>query len=469
MTSNNRRGLVSRPGNTRLSRRGLGKGAVASALAVGAAGGQWPNVAGQEKTTITMWFDSTSGSETAECRIGAAVDPFNEQSTTVMVESRLQPNRWDATRTALAGGAGPDVVYTPGPAFAVQVAEAGQFLSLDEFATTYGWNERFAPWALELGKVKGTLFSIPNQVETLVLYYNQTLFEENGWAPPTTIDELTALSETINGAGIIPFAHGNSEFRDANEWFVGEYLNHIAGPDKVYQALTGQAQWTDPEFVDAITALNEAQQNGWYMGGLDRYYTTTFADANDALAAGEAAMKIEGSWAVADLNTFFGEAGGYDAEWAWVPMPSASGEAIYDLGIGSTVSINTNAPNPDAVAEFIDYLFSSETQASLVVDCGDSPASVPIEEGALAGVDPRYAEILTAQDEISRTGGYGYTTWTFWPSATRTHLVENIERVWGGEITVEEYLQGMQDVFDGELADGTVPPVPDRSATPVSG
>jgi len=189
---------------------------VASTLALGAAGGLWGHLAGQEKTTITMWLDSTSGSETAECRIGASVEPFNQQSTTVMVESRLQPNRWDATRTALAGGAGPDVVYTPGPAFAVQVAEAGQFLPLDDFAAEYGWNERFAPWALELGKVDGTLLSIPNQVETLVLYYNQTLFEENGWAPPTTIDELTALSETINGAGIIPFAHGNSEFRDAN-------------------------------------------------------------------------------------------------------------------------------------------------------------------------------------------------------------------------------------------------------------
>jgi len=176
----------------------------------------------QDKTTISMWFESASGSETAECRIAAAVDPFNEQSDTVVVEPRLQPNRWQATQTALAGGEGPDVVYTPGPSFAVQITEAGQLLPLDEYAEQYGWNERFAPWAIDLGKVDDTLYSIPNQVETLALFYNKTLFEENGWTPPKTIDELMALSEEIAAADIIPFAHGNQEFRDANEWFVGE-------------------------------------------------------------------------------------------------------------------------------------------------------------------------------------------------------------------------------------------------------
>jgi raffinose/stachyose/melibiose transport system substrate-binding protein len=422
------------------------------------------SVQAQDKTTVTVWLDSTSGSETAECRIAASIDPFNEQSETVVVEPRLQPNRWQATQTALAAGEGPDIVYTPGPAFAVQVTEAGQLLPLDDYAEQYGWNDRFAPWAMDLGKTDGTLYSIPNQVETLALFYNKTLFEENGWEPPTTIDELMTLSETIAAADIIPFAHANEEFRDANEWFVGEFLNHVAGPDKVYQALTGEAKWTDPEFVDAIDKLNQAQQNDWFMGGLDRYYTTTFADANSALAAGEAAMKIEGSWTVADLNTFFGDEAGDESGWDWVPMPSTTGEAIYDLGIGSTVSINKNAENPDAAAEFIDYLFTSETQARLVVECGDSPASVPLEQDALAGIDERYAEILVAQNEASAAGNYGYTTWTFWPAATRTHLFENIEQVWGGDMTVEEYLQGMQETFDRELAEGAVPPIPNREA-----
>ena len=258
----------------------------------------------QDAPTISMWFNSTGGSETADCLIATAIEPFNALGG-VQVDATLQANSWDATRTAVAGGAGPDVVTTPGPSFGYALAEAGQVLSLDDYATQYGWSETFVPWALDLGRVNGELYSIPNEIETLVLYYNETLFQENGWTPPTTLTELMTLSETIAAAGIIPFAHANAEWRPTNEWFVGEFLNHHAGPEKVYQALSGEIPWTDPAFVEAITLLDQMQQNGWFMGGLDRYYTTTSADAAALMAEGEAAMKIEGTWFVTDALTFF--------------------------------------------------------------------------------------------------------------------------------------------------------------------
>ena len=59
---------------------------------------------------------------------------------------------------------------------------------------------------LNLGQVDGKLYSVPMEVETLVLYYNKTLFEEKGWTPPTTIDELMALSEEIAAAALFPSA-----------------------------------------------------------------------------------------------------------------------------------------------------------------------------------------------------------------------------------------------------------------------
>lgn len=419
-------------------------------------------VRAQDKASITMWFDTTGGPETADCVIEQAIDTFNAESQTAEVVATRQANSWDATRTALAGGAGPDVVTTPGPSFAFELAKAGQLLPLDQFAAESGWSESFTPWALDLGKVNGELYSIPSEVETLVLYYNKMLFEENGWTAPTTLDELMTLSATIDEAGIIPFAHSNAEWRPANEWFVGEFMNHGAGPDKVYQALTGDAQWTDPEFVSAIQMLTRMQQNGWFMGGLDRYYTTPSADTFGVLAEGEAAMKIEGTWAVGDLNTYFGEEAGNSNEWGWVPMPSASGDAIFDLGIGSTYSINKNTQAPDAVAEFISYLFSPEVQATLAVQCDLVPAPVNLAEGALEGLDPRYAEIIGAMNESSQTGDYGYTTWTFWPPRSDIYIYEEIEKVWSGDITVEQYLQGLQTLFDEELGAGEIPPIPAR-------
>lgn len=417
----------------------------------------------QDSVEISMWLDTTGGAETAECIQSTVIEPFNASGSGVTVDTTMQANNWDATRTALAGGAGPDIVGTPGPSFVMQLALAGQLASLDDYAEEFGWNDRFAAGSLDLGKANGVLYSIPSEIETLVLYYNKTLFEQNGWEPPTTLDELMALAETVDAAGIIPFAHGNAEWRPANEWFVGEFLNRTAGgPQKVYDALNGEVEWTDPDFVAAIEALNQMQQNGWFAGGLDRYYTATFAEVGSMFGAGEAAMKIEGSWYVGDTPSQFGPEAGNENEWDWVPVPSVTGDAIFDIGIGQTFSINGNSTNQDAAAAFLDHWFSPETQAALLAACSLVPAPLSLEGQDLSAVNPGLTEILAAMNEAFAANNYGYTTWTFWPPATETYLIEEIERVWAGEITAEEYLQGHQERFDAEREEGAVPPIPER-------
>jgi len=349
-----------------------------------------------EKTTVTLWTDPPGGGEAATCLATTVVDPFNEQSDTIVVEVVYQPEAWDAIRTALAGGAGPDIVDTPGPSFVYELVQADQLMALDEFADEFGWGELFVPWALSLGDVDGELYSIADELETLILYYNTTVFEEHGWEPPTTLAELDVLCEEIEAAGIIPFSHGNGDWRPANEWFVGEYLNHVAGPDKVYQALTGEIPWTDPDFVRAIELLDEHQQKGWYMGGLEFYYTTGWDDYIIALASGEAAMKIEGTW-VADALIEQVDTGEYgDNDWDWVPVPSMGGEAIFDLGMGHTWSVNKKAANPRAAAEFLTYFFSPEVQARRFRECGLVPGPVRLEADMLEGVDSRMAGMIVA-------------------------------------------------------------------------
>ncbi len=317
------------------------------------------------------------------------------------------------------------------------------------------------PWALDLGVVDGRLYSVPYEVETLVLYYNKTLFQEKGWEIPTTMVGLKALCQTIEDAGIIPFAHCNEEWRSANEWFVGEFMNQVAGPRKVYEALTGAAKFTDPEFVEAINDITEMQRNGWFMGGLDRYYTTTFADANAALAEGRAAMKIEGTWWLLSIAAFWGPEAGNDNDWDWAPVPSKDGQPTFTLGMGS-LAINANAEHPDEVARFLTYFLSADAQATLLTDCLFASAPVSIPPDRLTGLDPRHAAVIAARDQASVTNTYGYATFAFFPPKTEQYLIESIEKVWAGDLTAEEYLQGMQAQFDEELAAGDVLAIPAR-------
>src|SRR5262245_6998985 len=63
-----------------------------------------------EKSNIIFWFNPPEGGTGASCFVETVVNPFNAQSKTVFVDAVAQPNAWDATRTALAGGGGPDVI-----------------------------------------------------------------------------------------------------------------------------------------------------------------------------------------------------------------------------------------------------------------------------------------------------------------------------------------------------------------------
>lgn len=415
-----------------------------------------PPTQAAEKTHVTLWLDA-NGADTMQKLV---IDPFNAQSPDTVIDVTRQPNRWDAMRTALTAGSGPDIIGTPGPSFAIQLARAGYFLPLDTIVSQAGLDKTLLPWALELGKVNGTLFSIPDSVGTLVLFYNKTLFDAHGWTPPKTMDDLATLAGQMKAAGVVPFAHANAEYRMADEWYITEYLNHVAGPQAVYDALTGNARWDVPGMVQAMEDLNQAQQDGWFMGSLDKYYTTTFAERDSAFASGKAAMNIEGTWAIGGLMAEFGAAANNTNDWDWAPVPSKSGDAIYDIGIGGTWSINAKTEHPDAAAQFLAYYYQPEVTVRLVA-AGYDPAAITVKASDLTGVDARYAAIIAAMGDASAKGDYGYASWTFWPPKSEQYLI-NVEKVWSGDETSAQFLSGLQDQFDAEKAAGELPPITAR-------
>ena len=77
-------------------------------------------------------------------------------------------------------------------------------------------------------------------------------------------------------------------------------------------------------------------------------------------------------------------------------------------------------------------------------------------------VDPRYARHIEEVADAVEEGLYGYTTWTFWPQKTMQYIIEGIEVVWLGQLTPEQYMSKVNEIFQEELRDGAVPPIPTR-------
>lgn len=414
--------------------------------------------AAMEPVEITVWLSQTAQSD---CIVAESVDTFNAKQDEVVVNVERKATT-DSLRPALAAGAGPDVVQLGGPVFAAELALAGQLLPMNAYADEFGWAELFHDWAFNIGVVEGELFSLPQELETLVLFYNKTVFEEKGWQPPSNLEEMISLAGVIQQDGLIPFAGQSSQCNVCNEWYVGEFMNQVAGPELVYQALIGEVPFDHPDFVRAIEIHNDMMQKGYYMGSLERFQAANFEEFTTAFATGEAVMNMEGTWFYGREGDYFGEGTTHGNDWDWVPNPSLDGTPIFSIGLGGTQSISKSSANPREAAMYLSHYFSPEVQGRLVSVCNYGTAPVRGVAEFMEGVDPRMQAIYSAMNDAFEAGGYGYTLWTFFPPKTDLYLYEELEKVWSGQMTAQEYLTRANEIFQEELAAGEVPPTPSR-------
>ena len=299
----------------------------------------------------------------------------------------------------------------------------------------------------------------------MLLYYNATLFEEKGMEPPTGRDELESMAEELMGQGIVPFAAGIGEDPAAIEWFPTVFWNHYSGPDALYQALTGEIPFSDPVFVEAIDLFNTYVQNGWFGGSRQRFFSNGFDAFHIDLGDGKAAMNLEGSWFLSEIDNYFGQAAGNNNDWEWAPMPplrDGIAPELYELGLGSTLSLNSRAQNTDGAAAFIDYLVAEKKRASewMAAVPAAFNAPLPFEEGDFPrSMDDRVERHLVRLSQATDKGNFGYTAWTFWPPKSDVYIQEDSQKVLTEDITAAEFCEGLDEVFTEERKEGAVPKI----------
>ncbi len=382
------------------------------------------------------------------------VDGFNADSDTkVDMEVKELTTIGQLTDTAVAAGEAPDIVYSDGPTSASDFARADRTIALDEYAEEYGWEEKFLPWAYELSTVDGKVSSVPASYGSMALFYNEAVFEEHGWTPPTTLAEFETIAEEADEAGMVPLGGGNAGYQGMNEWLVTAVFNAAVGPEKLYDVLTGEAKFTDPEFVSAIELIQSWIDKGWLAGGPESYFTTDDTANVTGLANGTTAMYVSGTWTFNSLSEVFED----PSQWAWAPLPSLNDSVepgVFPLAIGTALSVSADAADPDAAASFIDYVAGDVDRAlTYTARTGENPPPLAMSADQFPeDVDERTVELYS---QIPETTNVGYATWTFFPPQTNSYLISEFDKVVTGDLTAEEYLAGMQDAFDEEFDAGT--------------
>ncbi|MBA7477530.1 hypothetical protein ES705_36868 [subsurface metagenome] len=417
----------------------------------------------EEPITITWWLEALVPEE-VEALERNLIKPFEEIYPHIDIDASVQPDLFEVLRLALPVGEGPDIVLTMGPAEAALYAAEGLLAPLDGHIVEAGLDELIAPLALSLGMVEGKIYSIPKTFESMGIIYNKSLFDEYGWEPATNRQEFVALMEAIKAEGILPVVAGNFEWRPTNEWFVTVYLNHYAGPENIYKALTGQLAWDAPIFVEAIEMFKQDFLHYWTKQA--DYPVLTFPDVMIQLATREAAMTVVGSWGFGWLAdpTYWPS----DDQWGWAPFPSLRQGVEYPsvaIGVGTTMSVSSLSPHIDEAARFIVWLLSYKEgiAAQLLDHPGEWIVAIEIPEELIpSGVDPVFMEHVLTQSDLIDKGAYGYTTWTWLAPEAWLWCYEGVEEVWLGSLTAEAYMEKWDEIFQRELAAGLIPPVAPR-------
>lgn len=433
--------------------------AVSAALLSGCVQGSATQV---DSDTITMWRPITSDAEQAYIQ-EFFVDAYN--ATNPVNPINVIYRDWNTAaqlqQTAVASGSGPDIIYTAGPSNALAYLAADQLLPLTEYAEKFGWAEKIQPWAMETGYSGDDLYLIPETYETMMMLYSPEILEQNGLELPQSEEDFAAFLAGAQSAGLTPIATGSASWAPTTEHLLSVVLNNIAGPEAVYAALQGEKQWTDPEFTEAITTMKGWFDDAVMGGGSERYFTSTVEDLYSSLASGSASSYWTGSWAFNEVGSYFPEDGA-GTSWDWSLVPGLSERvptAPVSIGIGRTIAVNASTENPDGVAAYIDWLISNPAaQLEKTAEVGVAPMPLMYEDADFpADLDPRVRALYEA---IAEADSIGYLTWTFWPPLTNKYLYEQMDRVIVGELSPEDYLAGLQEVFDQEFADGLVPPMP---------
>ena len=423
-------------------------------------------VAAQERTQIEFWMWG-AGPHLQDVIHAVLVDPYNESQDQFELVMTFRNDVDSVIASVLPAGGGPDLVYGSGPAFVRPFAQAGHLANMEPYAEQYGWRDRILTPIYESGTVGGDLYALPNSLNTMGVFYNKVLFEENGWEIPTTFEALEAIMDDALSQGLYASVTGNKGWRPVNENYTQMFLTHWAGPQATYDAITGAIPWTDMAIAEAMQKSTDWFQAD-YLAGED-YFNLNFLDAVSLLASNESPFFFGPSLVFQFATSFYSEEAGNLDELGFFPLPSREGlpSPIYLLGTTASLSINgySEPEVQDAVAAIIDRMMTQEFLVGMTLGWpgywGVPISQLDINLDDFTGLSHGFLSAINDAISAVNAGNFGYSPSTFFPPATQTAFFE-IDAVWVGDLSVEDFLAAVQTAYEEDQAAGLVvePPPP---------
>ncbi|MBD7956262.1 extracellular solute-binding protein [Microbacterium sp. Sa4CUA7] len=337
-----------------------------SACAPSASSGDAETESGGD-VALTVWSWRTEDVEA----YNSIFDVFEEEHPGITVEFEAFQNTEynQILTTGLAGSDGPDVPMVRAYGQLQPNIEAGQLEPID--GEVDGLDEiAESVLAGAKGKADGKTYAVPLATQTLQMFYNKAIFEEQGLEVPTTWDEFIAVNEALASAGITPMALGAKD-----DWILPIFADIVGstrygGAEFEQKVLAGETDFTDPDYVASLEIITELQP---YL--TPDVVGVGYTDSQIQFTSGQAAQFPGGSFEIA---TFRNQAPDLEFGSYQVPLPEG---AVLDAPVSpayadGNFAVNAKSENKEAAFELLNWLATPEF-GQLVADELNQFSAIP--------------------------------------------------------------------------------------------
>lgn len=170
---------------------------------------------------------------------------------------------------------------------------------IDDQLNAYAHKSDFRTGIFDSSTVNGKIYGLPLQFSvTSVVYYNQKLWKDIGYDKfPDNWDDLYKANEKFKSKNITTMALGNKDQWQAESCVLSALGDHYTGTDWTNSIIKndGKAKFTDPEFVSALTTLQNLATKGVLNKDANSIGNN---NATEMYCNGKAASTVDGYWDV---------------------------------------------------------------------------------------------------------------------------------------------------------------------------
>ena len=276
----------------------------------------------------------------------------------------------------------------------------------------------------------GTLKSIPYQPNVFAFFYNKAIFEEAGVKEvPKTWEELDKACALIKEKGYAPITSDDAYILSS----FGYHLSRINGYEKASQ-IVKDGKWDDPSVLAVAKAYEDFAKKGYFSESIASNVWP--AGQNQELAAGTAAIYLNGSWLPNEVKDIAGD----DFQWGCFSYPAVENgvDGVEAANFGAQVlAINKNSKHAEDAFKLITYFTKGEYDQKL----SEMSLGIPADSD-----NKEWPEILSSVKPVMESLKTRYP----WAASAEDNadmtpiLKENFTKLCGGSITAEEFVKNLQ-------------------------